>query len=162
MSLQEHDVVGSLTRQLSATQADLRVAREQALTMHKQMEEAQRAERQARVDLHAAQEAHAADIKLIGEHATRLAKEEDWCDTYDETIAKLNNKLTIKLPLRPVRYRVDIVVSTSVETAEGPGPAGQIGLERVKDALKDAGLTVRVRLDEVENVDDDEDEDDDE
>lgn len=157
MSLQEHDVVGSLTRQLSATQADLRVAREQALTMHKQMEEAQRAERQARVDLRAAQEAHAADIKLIGQRAAELAKSEDWCETYDETIADLNNKLTIKLPLRSVRYRVDVVVSTWVKTPEGLEPAGQIGLERVRDALKDARLTARVRLDEVENVDDEDD-----
>jgi hypothetical protein len=89
----------------------------------RETERADRAER----ELHALQETHRGDITLIGSVLMEEACDREWCDDYDRVIERLNDRLSVKLPLRQRNYNIDVrityettfdVLATSQEEAE--------------------------------------------
>ena len=69
------------------------------------------AQREAR----AIEVAHHKDIEIIGSVLIDEAESRDWCDDYDHIIGRMNNRLTVELPMREKSHTVEIIVSYRVE-----------------------------------------------
>lgn len=56
-------------------------------------------------------EKHERDIRIIGEALIEEAEERDWCSQFDDFIEKVNNELSVELPLRQHEYDVEMLIT---------------------------------------------------
>lgn len=73
----------------------------------RETERADRAER----DLSALRDRHRGDIALIGSVLMEEANDREWCDEYDRVIERLNDRLSVQLPVREKNHQVEISVT---------------------------------------------------
>lgn len=134
----------SLGVQLSQAHEDVRRARAHATEM------AQTAT-QAKQELAEAKHKHAADIRWIGEAALEAAGDVDddgWCETFDDVITSLNQKLHLKLPERPKRWSVTVEVQLYVD-----GISSEEAKRQARQHIYDALTMAECQLSNVDVTD---------
>lgn len=82
---------------------------------------------QERANITTAVQEHLEDISLIGKKLLELADDHDWCSTYDEEVAELNESLNIELPVRRKMFTAAYTLEVEFECA--PGEEDDIAVE---------------------------------
>jgi len=74
---------------------------------------------QERANITTAVQEHLEDISLIGKKLLELADDHDWCSTYDDEVAKLNESLHVALPVRHKKFTAGYTMEVEFECAPG-------------------------------------------
>jgi hypothetical protein len=92
---------------------------------------------QLRRDVADAERRHRDDIAVIGERLIQEANDRDWCQTYDDIVDELNEKLTFELPLRERDFTVTALVELRLAvTATSEEHARDLAEDHVEQAEK--------------------------